>query len=67
VVPHTGGGTFFKVGDTSARQKNIENFCGLNWQLWRSHFGCCDALILAGTALSSLCDLNNVTMNEKFS
>jgi len=28
-----GGGTFFKVGGTSARQKIIENFCGLNWQL----------------------------------
>jgi len=30
-----GGGTFFKVGGTSARWKTIENFCGLNWQLWR--------------------------------
>jgi len=30
-----GGGTFFKVGGTSARQKTIEHFCGLNWQQWR--------------------------------
>ena len=30
-----GGETFFKVGGTSAREKSIENFCGLNWQLWR--------------------------------
>ena len=30
-----GGGTFFKVGAQMEIQKNIENFCGLNWQLWR--------------------------------
>jgi len=30
-----GGGTFLKVGGTSARWTTIENFCGLNWQLWR--------------------------------
>jgi len=30
-----GRGTFFKVGGPSARQKTIENFCGLNWQQWR--------------------------------
>jgi len=28
-----GGGTFFEVGGTSARQKNVENFCRVNWQL----------------------------------
>jgi len=28
-----GGGTFIKVGGTSARQKIIQNFCRLNWQL----------------------------------
>jgi len=28
-----GAGTFFKVGGTRARQKIIESFCGLNWQL----------------------------------
>ena len=26
---------FSKWGGTSDRQKSIENFCGLNWQLWR--------------------------------
>jgi len=31
----TGGGTFFKLGSTSAGQKIIANFFGLNWQLWR--------------------------------
>jgi len=30
-----GGGTFFKVGAQVHVQKIIENFCGLNWQLWR--------------------------------
>jgi len=30
-----GGGIFFKVGVTNARQKTIEKFFGLNWQLWR--------------------------------
>jgi len=30
-----GGGTILKVaGGTSARQKSMENFCGLNWHLW---------------------------------
>jgi len=33
--PSMSGGIFFKVGGTSARQKTIDNFCGLNWQLWR--------------------------------
>jgi len=28
-----GGGTIFKVGGRSARQKTIENLFGLNWQL----------------------------------
>jgi len=28
-----GGRTFFKVGGTSPSQKNVEKFCGLNWQL----------------------------------
>jgi len=32
IVPMCGG-TFFKGGGTSARQKTIENSCGLNWQL----------------------------------
>jgi len=33
-----GGGTFFKVGGgTSARQKTLGNFCGLNWQ-WRHKY-----------------------------
>jgi len=31
--PSMSGGIFFKVGGTSARQKTIDNFCGLNWQL----------------------------------
>jgi len=26
---------FSKCGGTSASQKTIDNFCGLNWQLWR--------------------------------
>jgi len=26
-----GGGTFFKVGDTSTRRENYGIFCGLNW------------------------------------
>jgi len=30
-----GGGTFFKVGGASARQKIIKYLCCLNWQLWR--------------------------------
>jgi len=30
-----GSGTFCKEGGTSARQRNIENLCGFNWQLWR--------------------------------
>jgi len=33
-----GGRTFFKVGGTSARQKNVEHFCDLNWQLWRHKY-----------------------------
>jgi len=29
-----GGGTFFKVGGAQVHvKKNIENLCGLNWQL----------------------------------
>jgi len=28
-----GGGTFFKVGGPRTRQKTIEHFSGLNWQL----------------------------------
>jgi len=28
-----GGGSFFKVGRSSDRQKSIEKICDLNWQL----------------------------------
>jgi len=30
-----GGGTILKVGGTSARQKIMGIFCGLNWKQWR--------------------------------
>jgi len=29
-VSSMGGGTFFKMGGTSARQKTIDDFCGLS-------------------------------------
>jgi len=30
-----GGGTILKVGGHKCTSKTMENFCGLDWKLWR--------------------------------